>query len=151
MKLTKKELFRLRSDFPEGVPGWMLQGAYSEKQIRTLMRGRAVIYTPPTPNPDAIPPEHRFTVEPEVWDDAVFTNASHYTVVIGRSPFDRTVTEFKTFEGALACAKVHNLAVAKMGNLPRAMIYAVTESGRHTMLVPKRWEHYEKLAQEKVI
>ena len=148
--LSKKERFRLRQDFPEGVPGWMLQGNYSEKQVRVLMTGRRKIYQPPVPNPDAIPPEHRFAVEPEVWDDAVFKAACHYTVAIGRSPFDRVVHKFDTFEQALVFAKTHNANIEQAGNIPRAMIYAVTESGRHTMLVPKRWEHYQKLAQEKI-
>lgn len=141
--ISRKEKFRLRQDYPEGIPGWMIQKGYSEKQIRTLMQGRRVIYSPPAPNPDAIPPEHNFLVEPEKWDDALFGNAIHFNVVIGRTPFDRQKYEYKTYPEALESAKTHNTNLA--GNLPRAMIYAVTATGRHTMLVPQRWEHYSKL------
>lgn len=147
--LTKKEQFRLRQDFPEGIPGWMIQGNYTEKQVRVLMTGRRKIYDPPVPNPDAIPPEHRFAVEPEVWDDAVFTSASHFTVVIGRNPFDRTVHKYKSFTEAVVFAKTYLRHIEKMGNLGRPMIYAVTASGRHTMLVPKRWDHYLQLDEKK--
>lgn len=147
--ITRKERFRLLQDYPEGIPPWMIRGGYSEKQIRVLMQGRRKLFDPPSPNPESIPPEHRFMVEPEQWDDAVFTRAIKYTAVVGRTPSNRSVYEYATFPEALTFAETYNASVERSGNLPRAMLYAVTETGRHTMLVPKRWEHYSKLWEKR--
>lgn len=85
-------------------------------------------------NPEAISPEHRFDgVDREEWEFTVFRNADYFTVITGRSPFDRTRKEFKDFAKAVTEAK----------NGPRAtMVYAVTANGRSVMIPQNLWDNY---------
>jgi hypothetical protein len=38
--MTALELDRLRQEFPEGIPPWMLEREYTAEQVRELMRLR---------------------------------------------------------------------------------------------------------------
>lgn len=75
----------------------------------------------------------------ENWEDRVFTNAAHFTVVkkVGVGKMDRK--EFPNFVEAINDAFTDE----------RAMVYAVTESGRAVMLVRKKWRHYYDLLNTK--
>lgn len=144
--LTRSEKFKLKQEFPEGIPPWMFDRGYDVNKIRQLMQGRRVVFTPPGKD-DPIPPEHHFMVDADKWSDAVFGNADHFTVVVGRSPFNRTRQEFKSYPEAME--RAHNYEITDP-NGGRPMIYAVAASGRSTMLVPQKWNWYLDLWNKKV-
>ena len=133
--ITKHQVKALEREFPEGIPAWMLTGGHSADQIRELMKLRRMAF-PKTAEGQV--PEHDFSVEPEQWDDAVVMNAAHFQVVVGRNPVTRRRMRCKDLPEAVALARLVRGAVAGQ----RPMIYAVTATGRSTMLVPQRWEHY---------
>lgn len=142
--LTRSEKFRLKQEFPEGIPPWMFERGYDANKIRTLMIGRRKVYP-------SSGDEHDFTGKLEDWENRVFLHASKFTVVIGRSPFGRMRVEYETFPEALKDAGKTAAFVKEqhwIGCEP--MIYAVTESGRHVMLAPIRWNHYLELWNKKV-
>ena len=80
------------------------------------------------------PPEHNFMSSVDVWELAVFNSAKLFTVIEGRSPFNRTRSEFKTWPEARAFAE----------GRPQAMVYAVAGTGRQVMLVRSRWGEYQQ-------
>lgn len=81
-------------------------------------------------------PEHQFPHKLEDWDLNVFRGASHFTVVLpGQGKWDYV----KSFHDAVKKAE---------GN-PRALIYAVTASGRSTVMVRDRWGEYYELWKER--
>ena len=133
--ITKQDKFRLKQEFPEGIPAWMWERGYDADKVRKLMKGRRRVF------PSTIDgTEHDFSGDLENWEDRVFEHASHFTVVQGRSPFTRVRTEYKTFPEARVIAEMSGIT---------AMVYAVTESGRHVMLIRRRWPHYEQLWKQK--
>jgi len=136
--ITKHQVKALEREFPEGIPAWMLTGGHSADQIRELMTLRRA---GPARSAEGQAPEHNFSVEPEQWDDAVVMNAAYFQIVIGRNPVTRERMQCKDLPEAVNLARVLLHTVAGQ----RPMIYAVTATGRSTMLVPQRWEHYLKL------
>jgi hypothetical protein len=130
--LTKSELKALRQEFPEGIPAWMLGRGYTADKIRELMKARQKSASSPIDGT-----EHDFSGSLEDWEDRVFDAAAYFTVVKGRSPFTRERFTCGTFPQALeVCTK---LQIDQTGG---PMIYAVTASGRHVMLVPEKWSYY---------
>jgi len=77
--------------------------------------------------------EHNFLGTVEDWEMRVFQNAAFFSVVVGRNPASRVRVERKTFPEALEQAKASD----------KAMIYAITDSGRSVMLTRKRWPVYQ--------
>jgi len=79
-------------------------------------------------------PEHTYPPKQEEYDVNVFRGAAYFTVVIpGRGKWEN----IPTFSEALQ----------RVGESRRAMIYAVTASGRATMLVRKRWDEFLQMSK----
>lgn len=77
-------------------------------------------------------------VTSEQWEDAVFREAEYYTVVSGRSPFNRVKRIYKTWSAAKLAAEPDITM----------MVYAVTAEGRSVMLPRSKWDHYDQIRSE---
>lgn len=91
-------------------------------------------------------PEHNFGTSLDKWEDQVFLGASHFVVFrsTGRSALlsgrrDDQRKQVPTFADAKQIADAD----------PRALVYAVTETGRSVCLERKKWPHYEELLRQK--
>jgi len=87
-----------------------------------------------------IPPEHRFNVKREEWEDAVFSNAAYFTVFRrhGRFAINRENKPFATFPEAM------NDALEDV----QALVYAVTATERSVCLVRDKWARYMDMWQK---
>lgn len=76
--------------------------------------------------------EHNFTGSLEEWEDQVFLAATLFTTYrrAGKGHGDRR--PFKTFPEAIVDAQTD----------PRALLYAVTDSGRSFCIERGKWRHY---------
>lgn len=95
-------------------------------------------------------PEHTFPSNLDEWEDSVILNSTLFTCFTFRGRGTRHTEEFKSFEEAIQAA----------GDDPRALVYAVAESGRF-VCIPKKikkvsyapgennWSRVLKLLKEK--
>jgi hypothetical protein len=92
------------------------------------------------PNPNAIPPEHRFgrDVTLEQWEEQVFANANHFTIFRRLGRFNHDTKTVATFPEAINEAKGDRTA----------LVYAVTLTGRSVCLIRARWPRYLEIWNE---
>jgi hypothetical protein len=83
--------------------------------------------------------EHDFTGSREEWEQRVFLNAAYFRVHRFLSQGEHESTQTEDFVEAL------RLAGHEMLRKRRALIYAVTESGRYVCLPQKQWRHLYEL------
>ena len=90
------------------------------------------------------PSEHDFTGTVDQWEERVFLNAAYFRVhrFYGQGQHDSC--EMGTFEDAVRT--VGSVRQDKTRLNARTSIYAVTASGRFTLLAEKRWAEYLALA-----
>jgi hypothetical protein len=91
------------------------------------------------------PSEHDFSGTVDQWEERVFLNAAYFRVhrFYGQGQHDSTDAD--TFETAVRT--VGSVRQDKTMPGARATIYAVTASGRFTMLAEKYWLRYLQLSQ----
>ena len=87
----------------------------------------------------SIIPENDFSVSQDQWEENVFSNAHHFTVFRFFGRHQRESKVFETWPEALADAEGDK----------RALIYAVTLSGRQVCCVPAKWPRYHELWNSK--
>jgi len=74
------------------------------------------------------------------WEEAVFRNASHFTVFRRIGRFNRDTKLFQTFPEAIQNAQ----------DDPTALVYAVTIEGRSLCVVRSQWNHYAQIWAGKI-